>query len=368
MCQEVSKARIKQIRSRIDSIDDQMLSLLNERASLSKEIANVKMAMPEADLNAIYHPDRESLVLARLRRMNEGPLTDGQVEQLFSEIKSCCLSLQQSLTVAYLGPRGTYTEAAAIKQFGHFSATKSQASIDDVFQEVDAQHCQYGVVPVENSTEGVVNRTLDCLIEFNLRICAEVELPIHHAFLARRDTDPKSIKRIYSHQQSLAQCRRWLDANYRDVEQVAVSSNAEAARLVYDESNTAAIAGIMAAEQYHLSVLQRNIEDRTGNSTRFLVIGTHEVGPTGNDKTSVLVRGSDEPGALFQILAPFQEFDVNLCRIETRPASKSKWSYVFMMDLDGHESTEPISKALNRIREIALDVRSLGSYPKAASA
>lgn len=364
---KVSMERIKTIRSRIDSIDDQMLALLNERASLSKEIAVVKMAVQENDQNALYRPDRESLVLARLRDMNEGPLTDGQVEQLFNEIMSCCLSLQQSLKVAYLGPRGTYTEAAAIKQFGHFSTTKSQTSIDDVFHEVNAQHCHYGVVPVENSTEGVVNRTLDCLIEFKLKICAEIELPIHHAFLARKGTEPKSIKRIYSHQQSLAQCRRWLDTNYREAEQVAVSSNAEAARLVYDESNTAAIAGIMAAEQYHLNVLEQNIEDRAGNTTRFLVIGTHDVGPTGNDKTSILVMGSDEPGALFKILGPFQEFDVNLCRIETRPASHSKWSYVFMMDLEGHESSEPIRKALDRIGDVALNVRSLGSYPKAST-
>ncbi|MCY3885778.1 MAG: prephenate dehydratase [Gammaproteobacteria bacterium] len=364
----MSKERIKSIRSRIDTIDDHMLLLLNERASLAKEIAEVKSAAQQEDLNAVYHPDRESLVLARLKKLNEGPLTDGQVEQLFNEIKSCCLSLQQSLTVAYLGPRGTYTEAAAIKQFGHFCTTKSQASIDDVFHEVEAQHCQYGVVPVENSTEGVVNRTLDCLIEFKLKICAEIELPIHHAFLARPDTDPKSIKRIYSHQHSLAQCRRWLDVNYRDTEQVAVSSNAEAARLVYDERNTAAIAGTMAAEQYHLDVLERNIEDQTGNTTRFLVIGNHTVGATGNDKTSILVMGNDEPGALFKILGPFQEFDVNLCRIETRPANHSKWSYVFLMDIEGHESTESIRNALERIGDIALDVRSLGSYPKALSA
>ena len=362
----MSKEQLREIRTRIDSIDDQILDLLNERASCAQEISTVKLNMGKTNRSGIYHPDRESLIMARLRELNKGPLSDTQVEQLFNEITSCCLSFQQPISVGYLGPPGTYTEAAAIKQFGHFARKRSHASIDEVFREVASGNCQFGVVPVENSTEGMVNHTLDCLIETEVKICAEVELPIHHALVLRKDTKPKAIKKIYSHEQSLAQCRKWLDANFRDVEHRAVSSNAEAARLVSERRDSAAIAGVLAAEQYHLRVLHRNIEDQSDNTTRFLVIGMQSVGSTGNDKTSILVMASDQPGALFNVLGPFQEHNVNLSRIETRPSSRSKWSYVFFIDFDGHESSENVQSVIRKIQDVAIDVRSLGSYPRAS--
>ncbi len=361
----MSDEKLHKVRSRIDGIDDQILELLNERATCAKEVAKLKIDTAEREPTAFYQPDRESLMLSRLREVNEGPLSNAQVEQLFNEIISCCLSLEQPLTIGYLGPRGTYTESAAVKQFGHFAVTRSYSSIDEVFREVASGTCQYGVVPVENSTEGMVNHTLDCLIENDVKICAEVELPIHHALVLRRDTEPTSVKRIYSHEQSLAQCRKWLDGNYRDVERIAVASNAEAARLVSGRRDSAAIAGILAAEQYNLRVLHRNIEDQSDNTTRFLVLGMQSVGATGNDKTSVLVMASDQPGALFNVLGPFQKHDVNLSRIETRPSNRSTWSYVFFIDFDGHVSQTVTQTVLQEIRDVAIDVRSLGSYPKA---
>ncbi|MCY4143925.1 MAG: prephenate dehydratase [Gammaproteobacteria bacterium] len=361
----MSEEKLGDLRSRIDEIDDQILGLLNERATCATEIASAKLESAEHGPPAFYRPDRESQLLTRLREVNKGPLTNEQIEQLFSEIISCCLSLEQPLTIGYLGPRGTYTESAAVKQFGHFAVTKSYSSIDEIFREVASGNCHYGVVPVENSTEGMVNHTLDCLIENEVKICAEVELPIHHALILRRDAKPKSLKKIFSHEQSLAQCRKWLDGNYRDVERIAVASNAEAARLASGRRDSAAIAGILAAEQYNLKVLHRNIEDESGNTTRFLVLGMQDVGASGNDKTSILVMASDQPGALFKVLGPFQKHEINLSRIETRPSSRSTWSYVFFIDFDGHETLDVIQTVLQEIRDVAIDVRSLGSYPKA---
>ena len=358
---------LSSIRQRIDDIDVQLLKLLNERAACALEIAEIKTRERTTEHPAFYRPDREAQIMQRLRNLNSGPLPDDHVDRLFTEVISSCLSLEQPLTVAYLGPKGTYTEAATLKQFGHFANLRSMTSIDEVFHEVESRSAQFGVVPVENSTEGMVNHTLDCFIKSKLRICAEVQLKIHHSLLVAKDLNEADIEVIYSHEQSLAQCRNWLNHRFPNVELRAVSSNAEAARKASVEKKTAAIAGEFAADQLQLSALYKNIEDESDNTTRFLVIGDQYVGASGNDKSSILVSTNNEPGALIRILEPFQLHDISLSRIETRPSGGSNWSYVFFIDFDGHESSDEISVVIEQVRANAIDVKRLGSYPKAIS-
>ena len=305
------------------------------------------------------------MILTRLKESNEGPLSDGDIARLFREIISCCLSLEQPLSIAYFGPAGTYTEAATIKQFGHFARTRALTSIDDVFREVESGSTHYGVVPVENSTEGVVNHTLDCFMTSPLKVCAEVELPIHHAFMINMKADLSEITEIVSHQQSLAQCRTWLDSNHPGIERVAVASNAEAARIVSEDRSRAAIAGEVAAERYGLRVVSTSIEDQGENTTRFLVIGKQDVEPSGRDKTSILVSTRNEPGALFKILEPFNTHDISLTRIETRPSKVSNWTYVFFIDFEGHWQDDIVRTVIDEVRGVSSEVRNLGSYPQA---
>jgi chorismate mutase/prephenate dehydratase len=353
------------VRSRIDAIDREIHRLLNERAACVMQVAEIKQAEPGDEPPVFFRPEREAQILARVKAENQGPLSDTDVARLFREIISCCMSLEQPLTIAYLGPPGTYTEAAAVTQFGHFARTRAVTSIDEVFREVESESVHYGVVPIENSSEGMVNHTLDCFMDSNVLVCAEVELPIHHAFMlsARRVNEP--ITEIISHAQSLAQCRAWLDQHYPGVQRTSVNSNAEAARLVAERVDAGAIAGEMAAERYGLRVLASRIEDHPDNKTRFLVIGRQKVGPSGRDKTSILVSTRNEPGALYRVLEPFHKHGISLTRIETRPAKSGNWSYVFFIDFDGHQSEPRIESVLNDVRGVAMEVRSLGSYPQA---
>ena len=354
---------LEPLRQRIDAIDQQLLKLFNERAQCALEVGEIKQGQPTQEAPVFYRPEREAQILRRLQGDNAGPLADQDVAGLFSEIISCCLNLEQPLTVAYFGPAGTYTEAAAVKQFGHFANTKPMASIDEVFREVESQAVHYGVVPVENSTEGMVNHTLDCFLSSKLRICAEVELSIHHAIMRLESADGE-IREIRSHAQSLAQCRGWLDQHYPGVPRVVVASNAEAARQASEDSSVAAIAGEMAADRYQLQMLSTRIEDHPDNKTRFLVLGLQNVGPSGSDKTSILVSVRNEPGALLRVLEPFQRFDISLSRIETRPARSGDWSYVFFIDFDGHQTDPNATSVIEAVGEVALEVRCLGSYPK----
>lgn len=356
--------QLREIRNRIDAIDRELQRLLNDRAKCCQEVAEIKTADSGDEAPVFYRPEREAEILTRVKRENTGPLADDDMAHLFREIISCCLALEQPLTIAYLGPAGTYTEAAAVKQFGHFASTRSVATIDEVFREVEAEAAHYGVVPVENSTEGMVNHTLDCFMTSPLRICAEVELPIHHCLMAAPTTERRAITTIYSHQQSLGQCRRWLDSHFPGVERVAVNSNAEAARIAVTRSDCAAIAGDMAAQRYGLRVLSMNIEDQPDNKTRFLVIGRQKVGPSGRDKSSILVSTRNEPGALYRILEPFHRHGISLTRIETRPSRTGSWTYVFFIDFDGHESAPEIEAVLADVRGVAMEVKSLGSYPQ----
>lgn len=354
--------KLKTIRDRIDALDKELQALINERASLAQEVAEVKLA--DGDEVLFYRPEREAQILNQVKERNHGPLSDEEMARLFREIVSACLALEQPMNIAFLGPEGTFTQAAALKHFGHSVNTVSMSAIDEVFREVEAGSADYGVVPVENSTEGVINHTLDMLFNSPLKICGEVELRIHHHLMSK-SSGIAGIKRIYSHRQSLAQCREWLDSHLASVERVDVSSNAEAARLAASEEGAAAVAGETAAELYELDIIEANIEDQPNNTTRFLVLGHEEVPPSGDDKTSLLVSTRNKPGALFQLLEPFARNDVSMTRIESRPSRQGMWDYVFFVDIDGHREDAKVANALRELEGEASLFKVLGSFPKA---
>jgi chorismate mutase/prephenate dehydratase len=299
-----------------------------------------------------------------VKARNKGPLSDEVVARLFREIMSECLALEMPLRIGYLGPEGTFTEAAALKHFGHAVSSVSMAAIPDVFQEVENGGCHYGVVPVENSSEGVVSHTLDMFMNSPLQICGEVTLRIHHNLLGRGGSLDQ-LRTVYSHQQSLAQCRGWLDRHLPGVERVAVASNAEAARLASGSDTTAAIAGTMAAERYGLGVLVPNIEDEPDNTTRFLVVGPKAAAPSGDDKTSLLLSTRNEAGGLYQLLEPFAKHGISMTRIESRPSRRVNWDYVFFVDINGHREDPEVAVALAELKRKAGMYKDLGSYPKA---
>jgi len=355
---------LEALRARIDALDLQLLELLNARARLAQAVGQAKQAHGDGD--ACYRAEREAQVLRALRARNPGPLGDEAVLRLFREVMSACLALEQPLRVAYLGPAGTFTQAATQKHFGHAVVSVALGAIDEVFREVESGGGAFGVVPVENSIEGVVNHTLDRFVESPLRICGEVELRIHHHLLVAPDSgDPGAVQRVYAHQQALAQCRRWLDRNLLNAERVDTSSNAEAARRVRGEPGAAAIAAESAAEIYGLEILARNVEDDPGNTTRFLVIGAQPVPASGDDKTSVLFATGNRPGALFHALGAFAEHGINMTRIESRPSRRGTWDYYFYSDLDGHVDDEPVARALAELQRRTSMFKLLGSYPRA---
>ncbi len=357
----MTEATLDQLREHIDALDEQIQALLNERARCAQQVAEAKRA-GDAD-TVFYRPEREAEVLRRVRERNEGPLSDDEIVRLFREIMSACLALEQPLTVAYLGPEGTYTQAAALKHFGRSVQFKPLSAIDEIFREVEAGSADFGVVPVENSTEGAINHTLDMFIRSPLKICGDVELRIHHQLLGRGDS-LAGVTSVRAHQQALAQCREWLDTNLPGVERVAVSSNAEAARQAAQDKQIAAIASDAAAETYGLNILAANIEDDPSNTTRFLVVGDQEVGPSGNDKTSLMVTVHNEAGALYSLLEPVSRHGVSMTRIESRPSRMSKWDYVFFVDVDGHREDENVAAALAELESRASMLKVLGSYPK----
>lgn len=359
----VDESELAQLRQEIDRLDTEILSLISQRANCAMRVAEVKLkADPQ---NAVfYRPEREAQVLSRVMERNPGPLNNEDMARLFREIMSACLALEKPMEVAYLGPEGTFTQQAAKKHFGQWVLTKPMPAIDEVFREVEAGAVQYGVVPIENSTEGVVNHTLDTFITSNLKIVGEVELRIHHNLMIGPNTKRDKISRIYSHQQSLAQCRKWLDAHMPHAERIAVNSNAEAAKRVQGEWNAAAIAGELASELYDLEIIESKIEDSPDNSTRFLIIGTQEVDNSGADKTSLVVSMRNEPGALYHLLKPFNDFEVDMTRLESRPSPSGNWTYVFFIDFVGHLKEENVQKAMAAIQKTAVEVKVLGSYPK----
>jgi chorismate mutase/prephenate dehydratase len=358
---------IVKLRERIDALDEQLLELFNQRASCAVEVARVKRELNEDPEESIefFRPEREAQVMKRLQALNKGPLSDQEVARLIREVMSACLALEQPLKIAYLGPEGTYTQTAALKHFGHSVSTAPMSSIPDVFAAVESGQTNYGLVPVENSTEGVISHTLDMFIDSSLRVCGEVEIPINH-YLASNSGDVSMVRHIYSHQQSFAQCRRWLDQNLPGVERIPVSSNAEAARLASSEDDAAAICGLPAVEIFGLKVCYENIEDLSDNTTRFVIIGKQDVAPSGNDKTSILISTRNIPGALLGVLQPLADHGISMNKIESRPAQGYKWAYVFFIDVDGHQDDTNVINALNELKQQAALFKILGSYPKAS--
>jgi chorismate mutase/prephenate dehydratase len=354
--------QLRQVRMRIDALDEQIQRLLNERAGLASETARIKQAAGLGE--NCFRPEREAEILRRVIARNQGPLSGQEMARLFREIMSACLALETALTIAYLGPAGTFTEAAALKHFGHSVKTRPLIAIDEVFREVEADTAHYGVVPVENSTEGAVTHTLDRFLVSPLHICGEVELRIHHHLLSTSKTIIE-VNRLYAHQQTLAQCREWLDTHLTGCERIPVSSNAEAARRAGNEPGCAAIASDRAREIYGLRALATNIEDEPGNTTRFLIIGSRAVIQSGNDKTSLLVSGPNRPGLLYDLLRPLVENGISMTRLESRPSRRKLWDYVFFIDIEGHRNDSKVAAALAALKEQASFLKLLGSYPRA---
>lgn len=366
-------AKLNTLREEIDTLDRNIQQLINDRARCAADVARVKQEehlasngnSGDTDDIVFYRPEREAQVLLNVMERNGGPLDDKTMAHIFREIMSACLALEHPLQVAYLGPEGTFTQAAALKHFGHAVFNRPQQTIANVFTQVESGACSYGVVPVENSTEGMVSHTLDHFIDAPLKICGEVELRIQLHMLAASQATPEGIRSICAHQQALAQCRHWLDKNWPGVDRVAVSSNGEAARMAAADPTVAAVAGDMAADLYELKRLATHIEDYSDNTTRFLIIGREDVPPSGRDKTSIIVSTRNKPGALFHLLAPFEEEGVGLTRIDTRPSRTDTWSYVFFMEFEGHLQDPHIQRIVKALEEQSVLLKPLGSYPKA---
>lgn len=353
--------QLKSIREEIDALDEQIQELISRRASCASEVARIKRES-NPDLSDFYRPEREAEVLRMVKERNQGPLDDETMVRMFRQIMSDSLALQMPMKVAYLGPEGTYTHAAALKQFGEAINPVPLAAIDEVFREVESGNVSYGIVPVENSTEGIVNHTLDMFMQSPLNICGEVSLRIHHHLITNAGSVEK-VGKVYGHAQALAQCREWLDANLSCAERIAVSSNAEAARIAAESNDAAATASEAAASIYGLATLVTNIEDDPNNTTRFLVIGKQSVSPSGNDKTSLLLSTPNRPGALHDMLKPIAQNGVSMTRIESRPSRKAAWDYVFFVDVDGHQQDEAVNTVLDELGKNSFLVRVLGSYP-----
>ncbi len=350
-------------RKRIDAIDDRILQLLDERASVAKEIGDAKR---EAGATALHDPEREERVLARLQTAASGPFPSRAVRGVFREIISACLSLEQSVAVGFLGPEGTFSHMAARHLFGLTARYREAATIDGVFDAVRAGDAMYGVVPIENSTEGSVTTTADALIESDLMVRQELVLEIAHALLARTGASLTSIERVYSHPQPLAQCRVWLAKNLPHAQLVQTASTAAAAREALADDRGAAIASRLAAEILGgLDVVRDGIHDRAENATRFFVVGKTDAPRTGRDKTTIAFDVPEGRGALRRVLGVFDDAGVNLTRIESRPSRQKRWDYVFLADLEGHREDEPVARALEQLRATVELVKVLGSYPAA---
>jgi len=352
------------LRKQIDSIDERIQSLIAERADLAKKVGAVKGGKGSAV--DFYRPEREVAVLRAVVARNKGPLSDEEMVRLFREIMSACLAQEEPMKVGYLGPEGTFSQSAVYKYFGHSVRALPLGMIDEVFHEVESGAADFGVVPIENSTEGTVNHTLDMFLTSPLKICGELEMRISQHLMGRM-TSLEQVLRVSAHPQSLAQCRGWLKEYLPQAELHSASSNAEGARRARDEVGTAAIAGDTAAEVYGLTKLVTDIEDRPDNSTRFLVIGRKLLAASGQDKTSLLLstKDTDDAGALQKLLEPLAANQINMTRIESRPSRQRKWHYVFFVDIDGHADDRRVATALARLKKRAQLFRILGSYPKA---
>jgi chorismate mutase/prephenate dehydratase len=361
------KKPLEKIRERIDRVDAELHALINERALLARQVGVSKHV--SGHTVDFYRPEREAQVLRMAlerNRKEQGALRDEEILRLFREIMSACLAQQEALKIGFLGPEGTFTQQAVLKHFGHSVRPLPLGSVEEVFHEVESGAADFGVVPIENSSEGTVNNTLDMFLTSPLKICGEIELRIHQNLMGAM-TSLTDIKRVCAHPQALAQCRGWLAEHLPTVERMPVGSNAEGARRARDEDGTAAIAGVSAAEVYGLNLLVPEIEDRPDNTTRFLAIGRKSAAPSDADKTTLMISAShtDAPGALFRLLEPLAKSGISMTRIESRPSRRRKWDYVFFIDLEGHSDREPLASALELLKTRASLCKVVGSYPKA---
>ena len=358
---------LAEIRKRINEIDERIQSLINERARFAQQVGVAKGELAQAV--DYYRPEREAEILRAIKARNEGPLRDEEMLRLFREIMSACLAQQEPLKVGFLGPEGTFTQTAVYKHFGHSVRALPFHTIDEVFQEVESGVSDFGVVPIENSTEGSVNNTLDMFLTSPLKIAGEIELRIEQHLLGKM-TGLENIERICAHEQSLAQCRGWLREYLPHVELIGMSSNAAGARRARDEDGTAAIGPDVAADVYDLKILVSGIEDRADNSTRFLVVGRELLAASGNDKTTLLISTADTgggAGVLHNLLQPLAQHEVVMTFIESRPSRRKNWDYVFFIDIEGHANESPVSDALAILEKESSLFRVLGAYPKAVS-
>jgi chorismate mutase / prephenate dehydratase len=353
-----------ELRARIDQIDTNIQSLISERARYARRVGQVKGPLKAAI--DYYKPERESQVLRMVVQRNRGPLSDAELVRVFREIMSSCLAQQNKLKIAFLGPEGTFSQGAVHKHFGHSVQSLPMGTLDDVFQAVEEKDADFGVVPIENSTEGAVHNAQDLLLNSSLKICGEIELRIEQHLMSQAESLQR-IERVYSHQQSLGQCKLWLRKNLPNAETIAVSSNAEAARRARSTPEAAAIASEAASSIYGLKILRRNVEDRPDNRTRFIVLGRQLFEPSGFDKTSLLLAGKDEPGLLYQILDPLARAGVSMTRIESRPMRTGRFEYAFFIDVQGHIKDEPLRQALSQMGHLVGQLKILGSYPTAWS-
>lgn len=353
-------SRLKPLRERIDAIDAQLIALLNQRAAVALEVGEVKK-----HFNApVFRPEREMQVIQRLQDMSDGPLGSDHISAIWREIMAASRALEQTIRAAFLGPVGTYSEQAMFEYFGHSIEGVPCPSIDEVFRSVEAGAAEFGVVPVENSAEGAVSRTLDLLLQSSLTIGGELALPIHHNLLTSTGK-LDGVTRVCAHPQALAQCQRWLTANVPHLERQAVSSNAEAARLAVNDPSVAAIAGDRAATHYGLGTVFTHIQDDPHNRTRFVMIGKQPTGASGHDQTSLIVSVANEPGAVFKLLEPLAAHGVSMTRFESRPARVGTWEYYFYIDVEGHRDDSSVAAALAELGQKAAFLKILGSYPRA---
>ena len=350
--------KLKPLREQIDAIDAQILDLLSRRARIAQEVGHVK-----AETKApVFRPEREAQVLRGVAERNPGPLKAAEVQTIFREIMSACRSLEKRVTVAYLGPAGTFSEQAVYQQFGSAVDGLPCISIDEVFRATEAGTADFGVVPVENSSEGAVNRTLDLLLGTTTIISGEVSIAVHHSLMTKTGS-MDGVTVVCAHSQALAQCQVWLNQHYPNIERRAVASNAEAAVLASKDATVAAIASEMAGEQYHLGVVQAHIQDDPNNRTRFSVIGHLQTTPSGEDRTSLVLSVPNKAGAVYKLLAPLAKHGVSMTRFESRPARIGTWDYYFYVDIEGHVHDTAVANALHELKDNAAFFKVLGSYP-----
>ncbi|MFN3551294.1 MAG: prephenate dehydratase [Endomicrobiia bacterium] len=352
--------RLKKLRTIINNIDTKILNLINQRAKIVKKIGEIKI---RKGYN-IYSPEREKEIIERLIKNNTGPITKDDIKDIFSTIMQVCRYQQKIITISYLGPEGTFTHLAALKIFGNRNNYIAKETIGDIFYSVEKNETEYGVVPVENTTEGIVTHTLDMFLECDLYICGELNMKISHCLVSKESSINK-IKYLYSHPQAIAQCKNFINTKLHNAKIFEVSSTAEAAKIVKNKKYSAAISSEITAKIYNLNILSKNIQDMEDNYTRFIVIGKDKVSNSGKDKTSIMFSLKDKVGILHDALSPFKKYNINLTKIESRPSKKRPWEYVFFVDFIGHINDKNVKKAIAELENLCVYYKFLGSYPQA---